>query len=52
LITGEDRVDELIEELVKDKGTSLDVTVQSCATGNKNYIDWVKHHTNPDALEA
>ena len=30
------------------KGSTIDVTVQSCATGNRNYIDWVKMHTNPD----
>jgi hypothetical protein len=48
LITGTDRVDELIKEIVLFKGSTIDVTVQSCATGNRNYIDWVKKHTNPD----
>jgi len=48
LITGTNRVDELIKEIVLQKGSTIDVTVQSCATGNKNYIEWVKMHTNPD----
>ena len=42
LITSDARVAELIDELVAQKGKSIDVTVMSCATGNKNYIEWVK----------
>lgn len=48
LVTGSDRVDELIQEIVLHKGKEIDVTVQSCATGNRNYIEWVRKHTNPD----
>jgi hypothetical protein len=41
-------VAELIDVLVSQKGKSIDVTVQSCATGNKNYIEWVKQVTSTD----
>jgi hypothetical protein len=48
LVTGEARVEDLLKELSSIQGANVDATVQHCATGNKNYINWVKQHTDPD----